>query len=879
MFFAKRNLRSKNVRCSDFLQYETLELRRVLAPLTIITHGFQFEDTAPAWAVDMGVAISDRADVAWTRQSVENAVISYQAGSEFGANAQENLIIFDWSPLSRTLGAANEDNVAGRLAEIVRDRLPETGRIDVHFIGHSRGSYVNNSVIERLTAADLAKIGFLQQTTLDPQNAGFDGVLDVPSAVDWSDNYFQTTDGFLDPSGFSLDGADVNIDLTDVLDTWDGRMGTAPEHSEVHDWYHWTIDLVDNNSPVYEDVPAIDSEVRNLLYDSLDFDMDLDGTADLHQGGQKIGFHYSLGDSFTRRTFAGFGAIDIVFVIDTTGSMADDIAAVQSAAGQIVDRVATTVPDFQIGVVAYEDFPVSPYGSSGDIPSRTVLPMTSDRNAAINAINTLDAAGGGDYEEAVYTGLMHAIDGKQGLGSWRGGIARKVIILMGDAPPHDPEPMTGFTKAAVTDRAIDADPVDFFTVAIGSDEETVRSFERLAKLNGGEYFNALTADEVVDVLFDVIDDSGGGEPGGNQAPVITRLTNSASGFGIRHQGETTTITGIFEDHDLGDSHLVWVNWGDGIVAQAHVSQTDEGGTFWADHIFTNGGRYNIRVTVQDIQLASDSTTTMAYVVGAGLHDRQLQVLGTHGDDDVTVKYVGGGDTIRIKTNFFGKQNSQDFSAAAVDEIYVETRHGNDLVSLNSNISISTKVYSGRGDDIIYGGQANDYLYGGHGNDVIVGRDGDDLLRGGYGSDQLFGYSGNDRLLGGPGNDKLFGGAGDDFLTGHAGHDMLFGEQGHDFLLGGLHNDKLVGGQGDDDLRGNSGNDEIHGGAGNDLMLGGADEDYLVGSSGDDRLFGNAGNDLMLGNSGDDFLNGGDGFDKLIGGAGLDELLFGEDVTQ
>src|SRR5262249_37288753 len=155
---------------------------------------------------------------------------------------------------------ANDPNIVGKLLALIEERLPTTGTIDIHFIGHSRGVIVNLRVIQSLTEEDNSHIGRLQMTTLDPQPfsnpipiiGNRETVrLVVPPNVDYADNYYQTidplpipgTDGIL--GGGTVQGA-VNIDLTPVLRNWNARVGGfGPHHSEVHGWYHWTIDTND----------------------------------------------------------------------------------------------------------------------------------------------------------------------------------------------------------------------------------------------------------------------------------------------------------------------------------------------------------------------------------------------------------------------------------------------------------------------------------------------------------------------------------------------------------------------------------------------------------------------------------------------------------
>jgi hypothetical protein len=66
--------------------------------------------------------------------------------------------------------------------------------------------------------------------------------------------------------------------------------------------------------------------------------------------------------------------VDIAFVVDTTGSMGDDIDAVKARLGEIVDGLAAVSPDWQVGVVAYRD--------KGDsFVAKTVQALTNDKRA------------------------------------------------------------------------------------------------------------------------------------------------------------------------------------------------------------------------------------------------------------------------------------------------------------------------------------------------------------------------------------------------------------------------------------------------------------------------------------------------------------------
>lgn len=196
--------------------------------------------------------------------------------------------------------------------------------------------------------------------------------------------------------------------------------------------------------------------------------------------------------------------IDLIFCIDTTGSMSDDIDAVKVAATQIVNQIASTVPGFRIALVDYRDFPTYPYGAPGDYPWHDDLGFTNNQASAVAAIQALSLGDGMDWDESIYSALMHCIDAGS-LGDWRGDPIKKAIILMGDAPPHDPEPFTGYTMANVIQAAEAADPVLVFAVAIGGDTTTLAYFTGLSEGTGGEVFTALNAGQVVAAIMEALE--------------------------------------------------------------------------------------------------------------------------------------------------------------------------------------------------------------------------------------------------------------------------------------------------------------------------------------------------------------------------------------
>jgi Mg-chelatase subunit ChlD len=131
------------------------------------------------------------------------------------------------------------------------------------------------------------------------------------------------------------------------------------------------------------------------------------------------------------------GSADVVFAIDTTGSMGPYIAQAVATAQTAAENTLKKSPGSRVGLVQYRD-----HGDA--FVAQTVVPLTTDFSALTAGLATLAADGGGDIPEAVYSGIVQAASQ-----TWRPGIARSIVVI-GDAAPHDPEPETGYTAASVT---------------------------------------------------------------------------------------------------------------------------------------------------------------------------------------------------------------------------------------------------------------------------------------------------------------------------------------------------------------------------------------------------------------------------------------------
>jgi len=117
--------------------------------------------------------------------------------------------------------------------------------------------------------------------------------------------------------------------------------------------------------------------------------------------------------------------VDLVYVVDTTGSMGDDIDAAKAQMRATLADLTRRNPDRRIGLVAYRD--------RGDpYVARVVLALDVDEWRIQAGIDSLRTGGGGDLREHVYAGLDLALHEQP----WRPGASHH-IVLIGDAPPHE----------------------------------------------------------------------------------------------------------------------------------------------------------------------------------------------------------------------------------------------------------------------------------------------------------------------------------------------------------------------------------------------------------------------------------------------------------
>lgn len=175
--------------------------------------------------------------------------------------------------------------------------------------------------------------------------------------------------------------------------------------------------------------------------------------------------------------------IEVVFVLDTTGSMSGLLEGAKQKIFSIASRIATgkPTPRLKVGLVAYRD--------EGDEYVTKRFELSEDLDTVFTHLRQFSAGGGGDTPEHVGRGLGEAVS-KMAWSPNRE--TMKVIFLVGDAPPANRGKQWDFQHWA---RQAKEKHIVVNTVRCGGDAETATAWRYASKLTDG--------------TFDTIDQSGG----------------------------------------------------------------------------------------------------------------------------------------------------------------------------------------------------------------------------------------------------------------------------------------------------------------------------------------------------------------------------------
>ena len=193
--------------------------------------------------------------------------------------------------------------------------------------------------------------------------------------------------------------------------------------------------------------------------------------------GQRDALQVRLDGAATERA-----RLDIVFAIDATGSMGDEIHKLKVSMHAAADQIARlpSQPDLCFGLVAYRD--------RGDEFFIRGADLTNDLDAFQSMLARLQARGGGDYPEAMNEALHTAVHRL----AWRGEGTARIVVLLADAPPHLDYGAPHYDDDL---RAAQARGIKVFAVgASGLDRQGEVVMRQMAQFTGGHFVFLTYAD-------------------------------------------------------------------------------------------------------------------------------------------------------------------------------------------------------------------------------------------------------------------------------------------------------------------------------------------------------------------------------------------------
>lgn len=169
--------------------------------------------------------------------------------------------------------------------------------------------------------------------------------------------------------------------------------------------------------------------------------------------------------------------LEMVFVLDTTGSMAGLIDGAKQRIWGIINDVMQkpSKPRVRVGLVAYRD--------NGDEYVTRLLPITEDLDKVYTTLMDYRADGGGDTPENVRKALAEGVK-NSGWSAAKKNLAQ-IVFLVGDAPPQtyqqEPDVLVTTAEAVRKNMIIN-------TIQCGDESGTKEIWQSIALRGEGKYF-------------------------------------------------------------------------------------------------------------------------------------------------------------------------------------------------------------------------------------------------------------------------------------------------------------------------------------------------------------------------------------------------------
>jgi hypothetical protein len=173
--------------------------------------------------------------------------------------------------------------------------------------------------------------------------------------------------------------------------------------------------------------------------------------------------------------------LDVLFLIDATGSMADEIERLKANMISVAEEIAAlpAAPDLRLAMTVYRD--------AGDLFVTRTFDFTPDVAAFTGALADVVADGGGDWPEALDEALAESLTAP----AWRADGTVRLVFLLADAPPHiadGAEATEGNTTYATSVLRAVRDGVKILPIASSdTDPQAEYVFRQLAQITDAPF--------------------------------------------------------------------------------------------------------------------------------------------------------------------------------------------------------------------------------------------------------------------------------------------------------------------------------------------------------------------------------------------------------
>jgi Mg-chelatase subunit ChlD len=168
--------------------------------------------------------------------------------------------------------------------------------------------------------------------------------------------------------------------------------------------------------------------------------------------------------------------VEVVFCLDTTGSMSGMIDAAKTKIWAICNQFLSgrPTPELKVGLVAFRD--------KGDEYITRVYDLRDDLDAVYSDLVTFVATGGGDTPESVNQALDDSVNKIKWSTDKK---TLRIIFLVGDAPPHMDYPDD--VKYPITCKKAVEKGILINTVQCGNDADCTKYWKDICEKGGGAY--------------------------------------------------------------------------------------------------------------------------------------------------------------------------------------------------------------------------------------------------------------------------------------------------------------------------------------------------------------------------------------------------------